>query len=195
MNSGIYGIFNKTNNKVYIGKASNFKSRWKDHIKLLNLNKHKNKHLQAAWNKDGTENFKFVILQLVDRKELTKIEQAWIDWTQCCNDKYGYNFCSIAGSWLGYKHTNTTKAKLAIIGKGRKHTLETRAKMSAWQIGRKLPEETKKKLSKFRKGRKHTKEVKLKLSLAHKGRILSDEHKLKISIATTGVKKNRNAKS
>lgn len=58
---GIYCIKNKINNKVYIGKAINVENRFKNHIKNLNNNSHKNKHLIASWNKHGERNFEFSI--------------------------------------------------------------------------------------------------------------------------------------
>ena len=58
----IYIIENTKNGKVYIGqvgqgKNTNFNTRINNHYKSLNRGKHKNKHLQSAWNQDGEENF------------------------------------------------------------------------------------------------------------------------------------------
>ena len=56
--AGIYKIINILNGKVYIGSAKNFQHRWSRHVSALNLDKHENLHLQNAWNKYGSSNFK-----------------------------------------------------------------------------------------------------------------------------------------
>jgi len=59
MNTGIYKIKNKVNGKFYIGQTGDsFQSRWD---KLKN-NNHHNKHLQAAYNKYGEDNFEFEVI-------------------------------------------------------------------------------------------------------------------------------------
>ena len=63
MNSGIYGIFNLINGKVYVGKASNINSRFRSHKSLLNKGVHYNAYLQHSWNKYGKSNFKFDIIE------------------------------------------------------------------------------------------------------------------------------------
>lgn len=76
---GIYCIINKFNYKRYIGSTSDsFKKRWWLHKWQLNNNKHKNIHLQNAWNKYGSENFEFIIIEILSGSFLEK-EQKWID--------------------------------------------------------------------------------------------------------------------
>lgn len=56
-----YKIINLTNNKTYIGiTEKTCEERWKQHISLLDKNKHSNWLLQEDWNKFGKENFQFV---------------------------------------------------------------------------------------------------------------------------------------
>ena len=58
---GIYGIRNKINNKIYIGKTmQSFGDRWDCHRAMLNGGYHDNKHLQRAWDKYGKNNFEFI---------------------------------------------------------------------------------------------------------------------------------------
>lgn len=78
---GIYSIINKINNKLYIGSTSDsFRKRWNLHKHHLRNNKHKNSHLQYAWNKYGEENFEFVILKSCnDRLKVLETEQLYID--------------------------------------------------------------------------------------------------------------------
>lgn len=76
---GIYCIINTINYKRYIGSTSeSFKKRWTFHKWELNNNKHKNNHLQNAWNKYGSKNFEFIIIEILQEKFLEK-EQTWID--------------------------------------------------------------------------------------------------------------------
>ena len=65
MNSGIYIIKNTINGKFYIGSAVNIKTRWSQHRHQLKHNKHGNRYLQRSWNKHGTENFVFEVLEYV----------------------------------------------------------------------------------------------------------------------------------
>lgn len=63
MSSGIYGIRNIVNGKIYVGQTKDFKHRWREHVRELNHNIHHNKHLQNAWNKYGEENFEFFVIE------------------------------------------------------------------------------------------------------------------------------------
>lgn len=142
--SGIYLITNTINNKHYIGSAVSFEGRWTKHKSLLNLNKHKNKHLQNAVNKYGIDNFKFEILYTCSKEELLHYEQIYMDlW------KPEYNILKIAGSSLGYKHTEETLAKLR--------------KPKSDEHKKKLSEACKGRTSSF-KGKTHTEENKKKHS-------------------------------
>lgn len=60
--SGVYAIVNLLNNKCYIGRTNHFQNRLQDHKSALKSGRHANDHLQAAYVKDGKENFEFVIL-------------------------------------------------------------------------------------------------------------------------------------
>ena len=86
--TGIYYIVNKTNNKFYIGSTrrvgkgpadSGFYKRWAIHISDLSKNKHRNQHLQNAWNKYGKENFDFRIVEFVEPEYCIEIEQTYLD--------------------------------------------------------------------------------------------------------------------
>ena len=80
-NFGIYKILNKLNNKSYIGSTSeSFRKRWNLHKHHLVNGKHKNSHLQYAWNKYGSDNFEFIILEECnDKNKVLEREQYWID--------------------------------------------------------------------------------------------------------------------
>jgi len=76
----IYRILNIVNGCFYIGSAFDYKSRWSNHIHLLNKNKHHNIYLQRAWNKYGAENFIFsIIIQIFDKNKLHDVEQQYLN--------------------------------------------------------------------------------------------------------------------
>jgi len=92
--SGIYKII-CINNKFYIGSSNNINRRLKEHIRLLNKNKHNNLRLQKAWNEYGKKNFKFEIIETIHNiKQLPIREKWWLDTTNCCDRKIGFNISS-----------------------------------------------------------------------------------------------------
>jgi group I intron endonuclease len=93
---GVYCIKNITNNKIYIGSSKHVEARWKEHVYLLENKKHHSVKLQKAWNKYGSGNFKFEVLETTEDKNLLFIiEQQWLDKTKSYEN--GYNICAYAG--------------------------------------------------------------------------------------------------
>jgi len=138
INSGVYKISNFQNGKVYIGSSINIKQRYYEHTSDLKRNVHHSIHLQRAWNKYGEDCFEFEIVELViDNDKLLEREQYWMDYYNCYHRDYGYNLHKVAGSPLGYKHSEETKKLLSIIGKGVKKSEETKQKMSESRKGMK----------------------------------------------------------
>ena len=76
---GVYKITNLANNKIYIGSSKTILRRWRNHIRELNDNKHKNLFLQEDWNKYGKENFVFEILEECFESNRYEIEQKYLD--------------------------------------------------------------------------------------------------------------------
>jgi group I intron endonuclease len=134
MSSGVYKIFNTRNNKCYIGSSVNIENRWKFHKSHLLKNTHHCKYLQNAYNKYGNDCFTYSILETCDRDKdiLLALEQQYLDIL-----KPEYNHYKVAGSPLGMKHTEETKRKMSLIGKGRKFSEEHKFKISTSHIGRK----------------------------------------------------------
>lgn len=89
----IYGIRNKVNGKIYIGKSINFKQRKAQHKYYLCKDKiskkHCNRYLYNAVQKYGWDNFEFVILE--ECENLKERELAWMDKLNSCNKEHGYN--------------------------------------------------------------------------------------------------------
>lgn len=79
MNSGIYRIKNILNNKCYYGSSKNIDVRFKKHLSDLNKNKHPNCILQYAWNKYGSINFIFEIIELCAIDKLLEVEQIYLN--------------------------------------------------------------------------------------------------------------------
>lgn len=70
----IYQIKNILNGKIYIGSTKNYKKRFSNHKHDLKNNKHKNTHLQSAWNLYGGENFEFKMLKTCKKSKQFEIE-------------------------------------------------------------------------------------------------------------------------
>jgi group I intron endonuclease len=114
---GIYKIENTKSNKLYIGSSKDCRKRKNRHFSELRNNKHKNKHLQSAYNKYGKENFTFsVIEELKSENSLITKEQYYIN--RYCPE---YNINLIANSSLGVKRSNETKDKIRRANLGLEH--------------------------------------------------------------------------
>jgi group I intron endonuclease len=72
--------------------------------------------ISRALKKYGHENFSIEILEYCSVENLLKREQYYIDLS-----KPEYNILQKAGSSLGYKHTEETKAKMSTAQIGEKH--------------------------------------------------------------------------
>lgn len=96
--SGVYQIRCIPTGKIYVGSAVDLRRRWDQHRYRLRRSDHRNVYLQQAWNKYGEANFEFSVIEFVERADLLRAEQAWIDKTGCTNQKVGFNLYPIAGS-------------------------------------------------------------------------------------------------
>lgn len=155
LNSGIYGILNIVNDKLYLGSAVNLKRRWAQHVSDLKYNKHDNNYLQKSWNKHGQENFIFIVLEFCLNVELTCKEQWWIDKLEVYNRDIGYNIRRDAKSNLGLKYPDSHREKCRINNTGKKHSEETKAKMRKV----KRSDEFKQNVSLNRRGKKPSNET------------------------------------
>jgi group I intron endonuclease len=81
---GIYKIACLEENRVYIGQSRDVGSRWKQHLYLLENNKHHCIALQEAWNKFGFQAFSFKLELKCKKKELTVKEQEVWDLQESC---------------------------------------------------------------------------------------------------------------
>lgn len=139
---GIYGIRNKINGKIYIGKTGmNFGDRWDSHRSLLNNGKHDNPYLQRAWNKYGPENFEFIIIEECSANDLNEREMYYIKHYKDLGMAYNIHDGGDGGINLGKHLSEETKCKIGeknrINGLGRKASDTTKEKMSKSHSGKK----------------------------------------------------------
>ncbi|KAF3937050.1 hypothetical protein ABW19_dt0203323 [Dactylella cylindrospora] len=120
--------------------------------------------INKALIKYGYSQFSLEILEYCKPKECLEREQYYIDFL-----KPEYNILKVAGSLLGFKHLEATKA----IMKGRKVSAETRAKLSEANTGKTRSTETRQKISAAMKNENHP----------MYGKTLTDETREKLSIA------------
>lgn len=76
---GVYKIVNMINGKFYIGSSNDIKKRWVQHQNALNECTHGNAHLQNAWKKYGSKNFKFEIIEECDSAIQFEREQFYLN--------------------------------------------------------------------------------------------------------------------
>lgn len=172
---GIYGIHDKINNKIYVGKTlMNFGDRRDSHFSLLRNNKHNSKEMQKDWNEHGEENFEFIVLHdLVDGENINELEIYYIKEYRDKGLAYNIADGGDVGHLKGKHMPEETKRKI-----GEKNRVN--------MTGKKLSEETKQKMSKVHKERWNNFSEERKAEIAeyfgksNKGRKMSPEAKQKL---------------
>lgn len=143
MNSGVYWIRNKVNNKRYAGSSGNIKQRWREHKNKLRRGCHDNPHLQSAWNIYGEENFEFAVIAYMDADKALVFEDYLL---KNYPNMFEYNIAkSATAPMLGRRHTEEAKQKMREAQGGKNHPL----------FGTRRSEETKRKLSESHSGNKN----------------------------------------
>lgn len=187
----IYKITCVENQKFYIGSTVNKNQRWARHRKDLRAGAHKNKNMQASWNKYGEAAFEFAVVEeVLDTVLLMQVEQRHLD--ACVGQPDCFNHNKFADApWRGMKGEGTprfgtvnspaTRAKLSAANSGEKHR--------NW--GKTIPPET---IAKIRAtnlayphaDRKHTPEEIEKIAAAGRGRPQSDLTRAKRIVSMQG---------
>jgi group I intron endonuclease len=150
--AGIYLWTHKESGKRYVGSASNLKTRLSQYFNINYLERNKTMYICNALKEHGYSTFSLSIIEYICITDLSlgeaKIlilerEQFYLDLVFLDEDKpNSYNLLPIAGSSLGYKHTEQSLLKFSgenhhMFGKnkrenplfGRTHSEETLAKM------------------------------------------------------------------
>lgn len=89
---GIYKITNINNNKVYIGRTTNYLDRWKKHSKCgtgADIGAQANTKLYKAMLDEGIENFTFEVLDICEKEVQPAREKYWINYYNSVS--FGYN--------------------------------------------------------------------------------------------------------
>jgi group I intron endonuclease len=153
--SGIYKIINVVNNKFYVGSAVDLRRRKTRHFCELRTGKHKNAHLQAAWNKYGEKAFTFVIVEEhPEGADLLAAENIWL------KEHVGKDYCYNLGvdaiaPMLGksgelsptWGRKRTPEELVAQSWKGRRHRKESKERIRAYLIGKPRPAEVRAKIA------------------------------------------------
>ena len=127
--SGIYLLHNLVNGKEYIGSGYNLALRLSTYY--YNSKLKDNRHISNSILKYGHGNFSCVILDILGQtKSISKIdilnkEQYYIDIY-----KPMLNINNIAGSSLGFRHSEKSKKLIALSRTGKKMTEKTKLRMS-----------------------------------------------------------------
>lgn len=126
----MYRWTNNVNGKSYVGSAVSLRARFYVYYSANRLAKSK-MLIYMAILKYGYSNFTLDILEYCEPSDLLAREQYYLDLI-----KPKYNLLSLAGSSLGFKHSEETLTKL----RARQHSVETKRKMSEANLGKKRAE-------------------------------------------------------
>jgi len=151
----VYRWVNNVNNKTYVGSSVDFTTRLYKYYSIKHLMENKT-HIHNALVKYGYSNFSLEILEYSNIKDIIEREQYYLNIL-----KPEYNILQIAGSSLGFKHSEKT---LNFYRNEREVSNETRKNLSLAATGRILSKEDKDIISDKRSGIKLSEETKLKIS-------------------------------
>lgn len=155
--SGIYGFICETTGKLYIGSSINLSNRFSQHTKGTNSNI----LLQNAINKYNLHNFIFIVFEYCEPGDLISREQFFLN-----TFLPEYNILKVAGSSLGFIHTEESKAKMSFAQKSIDRSGENNPRGML--------------------DKPHSEKTKTLISLRMSGRIVSKETKALISLTNSG---------
>lgn len=183
---GIYAIVNLVNQHFYVGSAVNLKKRNHHHLRDLVTGKHKNAHLQRAYNLYGSDAFRFDILEHVEHVDnLLTREQHYID---TLNPEY--NISRTAGSNFGMSFTPEHRAKISAARRANYGMLEQMETLNAARRGKHLSPEHRAKITANQTGKQVSPETRARMSAAHTGKKKTPEHAANIRAAKLGKKRS-----
>lgn len=194
---GIYKITNKTTSKIYIGSSTNVETRFYGHKLLLKNGTHSNGFLQNAWNKYGSEDFIFEIVEEVeDSRQLFPREQYYMDLYSAYRREFGYNLAICADSpTRGTVFTYEHRQKLSKSKLGTKRPIEVRLKIAEYRTGQKHRAESIQKMKIVQSGKIISKQQRENISRKLTGRKLSDSHKKRIGLSRKGIPRSEDTKN
>jgi group I intron endonuclease len=123
----VYVIRNMVSERVYVGKSTNPKQRWRCHKADLRNGKHLNRHLQNAWKKYGEGAFVFTVIETADNEaHLNELECFYMEQFRSQGTSL-YNI--VEGGKGGFSLAAQEKARQ--LSTGRQKTPEEKAK---WRV-------------------------------------------------------------
>nr|AVD96816.1 GIY-YIG homing endonuclease [Ophiostoma novo-ulmi subsp. novo-ulmi] len=150
--AGIYRWTHIESGKSYIGSSKNLSMRLKQYFNYNHISYPKrNLRIYKALLKYGYSSFNFEILEYCDTSVLLKREQYYFD---TLNPEY--NILKVAGSPLGYRHSEAAKNLIGLSAKGRNVSELTRDLNRKALTGRTL---SKDQLDKMSKGNTFSKSI------------------------------------
>lgn len=156
--SGIYRWTHRESGKTYIGSSVDLGKRFSSYFTYNWIaNYAKSSTICKALLKYGYSEFSLEILEYCQKEDTIKREQFYLD-----SLEPEYNILKVAGSLLGFNHTEETKAKLRLTITGRQRSEDIKSKISASLLGHKHSEETIAKLKEQMTDLKRKELVKLK---------------------------------
>ena len=120
MSCGLYQIVNTRNNGKYVGSSIHIEERQKEHLRMLGAGRHHSRHLQRAWNKYGSQSFRFETLCEVEKEHLKESETLALAMV-------------FESSYPVYNVSRDATSPM----RGRKHSAEWVARAKEWTTGNK----------------------------------------------------------
>ncbi len=117
---GIYAWKNEKNGKLYVGSSQDLARRLRSYFNINYLIKESSMVINKALLKEGYASFSLYILEYCSegKKDLLQREQYYLN---TLNPEY--NILKIAGSLLGFKHYEKTRAKISSSKAGEKNPM------------------------------------------------------------------------
>lgn len=163
--------------KVYVGSAKNLDKRWREHVDMLNNQKHFNRHLQHAWLKHGPTAFEYDIIEplgLYDKGVYFACENRHIDRLKT-EGRELFNIARAQGGWGEdthlRKHEIAAKISATLTSLAESMTPEERrAKWGSGRRNRPLTEEHKRKTAAGLAGVPKSQSTRKKMQIAQRDR-------------------------
>jgi len=138
--SGVYFLFCKSNNKIYIGQSKNLLVRLKEHTNSLLKTKHRNVQLQNCFDKYGLESFAYGVIAFTESLDFyeTMLISYFAKNNKCLNCDSGGNTNKKVSEETRKKQSESAKKKFTTFVhpmKGKKFDDEYRKKLSDSHIG------------------------------------------------------------
>ena len=132
--AGVYQFINLLTEESYVGSSTNLSVRFRQYYNYNYISSpaRGKSVIYLSILRNGYSNFSLTILEYCEIKDCINREQFYIDLI-----KPSMNILQMAGSSLGFKHSEETKALISLANSGinhslygKKHLAETLAKMS-----------------------------------------------------------------